>query len=103
MYIVKQTKRKKKRMYEIDCHGLTKKDMIVILNRLYDDTNIFSVKFITGKGNHSKKPIMDYYCQKEWKSPLKETIMNYIIHEKKEGALLQEFPAYLLWRKRPKI
>ncbi len=86
-------------MYEIDCHGMTTKDVTVLLHRLYQDSNLSIIKFITGKGNHSKKPIMDYYCQKEWKPPLKTTILNFIIYEKKEGALVQEYPSYILWKR----
>lgn len=90
-------------MYEVDCHGMTIMDVNILLERLYQDSNVSIIKFITGKGKHSKRPIMDYYCETEWKPPLKRAILNFIVHEKKEGALVQEFPAYILWRKRPKI
>lgn len=43
---------------------------------------------------------MDYYCERLWKNPLKETILHYIIHEKKEGARLQEYPTFIIWRKK---
>ena len=82
-------------MYEIDCHGMTTKEMLYFLENM--DENIKKIKFITGVGNHSKKPIMDYYCTKEWKCPLKVTILNYIVYEKKQGSRIKELPGEIIW------
>jgi hypothetical protein len=87
-------------MYEVDCHGLTRNEVIQLLIDIDKNFHSKEIKLITGRGNHSKKPIMDYYCERLWKNPLKETILHYIIHEKKEGARLQEYPTFIIWRKK---
>ena len=64
--------------FVLDCHGLTKDELLYFLE--FFDTLKLRTKLIliTGVGNNSKKPqTMDYLCQKIWLSPLKEVIVNY--------------------------
>jgi hypothetical protein len=89
------------KMKEFDFHGMTTKEVLDFLIEFdATDTTTKNVKFITGRGNHSKRPQMDYYCEKEWKCPLKKVVMEYIVHEKKQGALMTEYPAYIIWRRK---
>lgn len=88
-------------MKEIDFHGWTTKEVSEFLKNLEQtdkETKIFC--FITGIGNHSKKPQMDYFCQKDWKCPIKRTVLDYLIFEKKQGPLIKEFPSFIIWRRR---
>ena len=56
--------------------------------------------FITGKGKHTKnRPIMEPFLENTWKCPLKKTVLDFIVYEKKQGARIQEFPAGILWRR----
>ena len=64
--------------FVLDCHGLTKDELLYFLE--FFDTLKLRTKLIliTGVGNNSKKPqTMDYLCQKIWLSPLKEVIVSY--------------------------
>ena len=83
-----------------DCHGMTTKEVYYYLKNL-DETEITEIKLITGVGNHSQnKPQMDYFCEKEWKCPIKKVILDYIIFEKKQGALIKDFNSFILWKPR---
>lgn len=87
-------------MIEKDLHGMTKKEVYNFLLNL-NEKDIKVIKLITGVGRHShNKPQMDYYCEREWKCPIKEVILDYIINEKKEGARITVFPSYIIWRPR---
>lgn len=88
-------------MLEIDFHGMTTKEVYHFLLE-FDSTDTITreVKFITGKGIHTKqKPKMDYYCEKEWKCPIKQVVLDFIILEKKEGSRMTEYPAYIYWKR----
>lgn len=87
-------------MLEIDFHGMTTKEVLDFL-RDFDtsDTTTREVKFITGKGNHSKRPQMDYFCEREWKCPLKRVVLDFIVMEKKEGSRIKEYPAFIYWKR----
>lgn len=73
----------------IDCHGYKIKDIYWLMEFLFWIRLKTKIKFITGVGNHSIKPQMDYYCQKEWKNPLYRYILNYLV-EKKCGSRIME-------------
>jgi hypothetical protein len=84
--------------FEIDCHGMTTKEVYSLLKDIEKDETIKKVKLITGSGMHSKqRPQMDYMCSKEWKCPIKQVILDFIIYEQKQGARMNEYPTYILW------
>jgi hypothetical protein len=88
-------------MLEIDFHGMTKKEVLQFLTDFdMTDKTTREVKFITGRGTHSKRPHMDYFCEKEWKCPIKRVILDFIIYEKKEGVRMIEYPAYIVWKRK---
>jgi hypothetical protein len=83
---------------EKDCHGMTTKEVYDFLINL-NTKEISEIKLITGIGKHSQnRPQMDYFCEKEWKCPIKQVIIDYIVYEKKQGALMTEFPSFILWK-----
>jgi len=67
----------------IDCHGWKKDDIIWLLDFIMIDSNFNNKKinFLIGKGNHSKKPQMDYLTLRDWKSPLYVFIKDYFINK----------------------
>lgn len=83
---------KNKKILILDCHGYTINDIFwlmefIFVKKIYEKNKI---QLITGVGNHSHKPVMDYYCQREWKNPLYKYIHDYIMkknigHRIKEG------------------
>ena len=79
----------------LDCHGLRRDEVVYFLEFLDVIECKMCLKLITGKGNHSKKPKMDYYCSKIWKSPLKQVIVNYYTKTGR-GTCIKEFPCYVL-------
>ena len=91
-------------MLEIDFHGMTRKETYNFLQEFDStDTTTREVKFITGKGTHTKdKPKMDYYCEKNWKCPVKQVVLDFIILEKKEGSRIIEYPTYIHWKRNVK-
>lgn len=85
-------------VFEIDCHGMTTKEVKSLLQDIVKDETITKIKLITGYGLHSKqRPQMDYTCSKEWKCPIKQVILDFIIHEQKQGARMIEYPTFILW------
>ena len=88
-------------MLEIDFHGKTTKEVLHFLTEFdKTDRKTRDVKFITGKGTHSKRPQMDYFCDTEWKCPIKRVLLDFIIHEKKEGMRMTDYPAYVGWKRK---
>ena len=86
-------------MITFDLHGLTTSEVLLLLKEI-EAKNLKEVKLITGKGNHTlNRPTMDYFTSIHWKNPIKKVILDYIIYEKKEGALMSEFPAHIIWRR----
>lgn len=87
-------------METIDFHGRTTVEVKQVLQEIEQDDTKKVYKLITGVGNHTKqKPIMDYYCSSTWKNPIKKVVYDYIVYEKKEGAKMEEFPSYIIWRR----
>ena len=78
----------------LDCHGLLREELLYFLEFLDVIGFKMTVKFITGKGNHSKKPKMDYLSSKFWRCPLKQLIVNYY-NKTKRGMHVREFPSYV--------
>ena len=78
----------------LDCHGLIRDELLYFLEFLDAIEFNTPITFITGKGNHSKKPKMDYYCSKLWRSPLKQTIVSYYTKNRK-GFCIKEYPCYV--------
>jgi hypothetical protein len=75
----RQTEFKEKELI-IDCHNYRTMDIYWILEFLIKNKIQQSqIIFITGVGNHSKKPIMDYYNTIHWKNPLYVYIRDYFI------------------------
>jgi hypothetical protein len=89
-------------MKKIDFHGYTTKQTLDILRHIdKTDHTTKELHLITGKGLHSnRRPQMDYFVEREWKCPLKKTIMDYIIHEKGQGARMFEYPVSIVWRRK---
>ena len=86
-------------MKEIDCHGLSTREMEMLLENL-EKEKIREIKLITGKGNHSKnRPTMDYYSERQWRCPLKRTVVEYVVNQLKEGAGFVEYPSFVIWRR----
>jgi hypothetical protein len=86
-------------MLEIDCHGKTTKEVYKLLQELSKNNRNEKIKLITGLGNHTKnRPQMDYFCEKNWKCPIKKVIIDYIVYEKNQGARMFEYPAYIIWQ-----
>tara|TARA_Y100000389_G_scaffold205095_2_gene263080 strand:- start:6872 stop:7240 length:369 start_codon:yes stop_codon:yes gene_type:complete len=79
----------------LDCHGLLKHELDYFLEFIDSLQFKCKLKLITGAGRHSKKPIMDYYCSKQWKPPLKECIINYYKKQRK-GYMLKEYETYMI-------
>lgn len=87
-------------MFEVDFHGMTTKEVLDFLNEFDSNDKVTrEVTFITGKGIHSKRPQMDYYCEKEWKCPVKKVVMDFIVLKKKQGARIIEYPGSILWKR----
>ena len=83
----------------LDCHGLLCDELLYFLEFL----DIIQMKtfatFITGSGNHSKKPKMDYMSSKLWRSPLKKVVIDYYVKTGR-GACIKELPSYVVIRLR---
>jgi len=80
-----------KKILIIDCHGYMIKDIYWLMEFICSKEiyKKYKIHLITGVGNHSHKPVMDYYCQREWKNPLYKYIHNYLM-EKKIGYRIKE-------------
>lgn len=88
-------------MLEYDLHGMTTKQVLEFLEQFDTiDHTTKEVKFITGRGTHSKKPQMDFFCEQEWKCPIKKVVLDFIVLKKKQGARMMEYPTYILWKRR---
>lgn len=88
-------------MEEYDFHGWTTKEVLQFLRNLETDHIATPIiyHFITGRGNHTKKrPQMDYAAAKDWKCPLMQTVYEYLVYEKRQGARITVYPASILWR-----
>ena len=78
----------------LDCHGL-KCDELKYFLEFLDVLQINTqLKLITGYGNNSKKPCMDYYNERLWRCPLKKIVYDYYIHSKR-GFLIKEYRTYI--------
>lgn len=89
-------------MKEFDLHGYTKAEVLFFLRELdKTDKTTKQFHFITGKGNNTRnKPQMDYATSITWKCPIKEVVLHYIVHEKKEGSRMFEKPASIFWNRK---
>ena len=89
-------------MKEFDLHGYTKAEVLSLLEQLDEKDRVTKkFHFITGKGNHTQhKPQMDYATSLTWKCPIKETVINYIVHDKKEGSRMFEKSASVFWHRK---
>lgn len=71
----------------VDCHNYRRKDIIWLLDFLFLHYK-GKIKYITGVGNNSKKPIMDYYLSTLWKNPMFKFVRDYYV-QKNKGATLK--------------
>jgi hypothetical protein len=71
----------------LDCHGLYCDELKYFLEFLDDYKKNMKIRFITGWGKNSKKPKMDYFCEKIWNCPLKQTIINYYVKTKRGAGI----------------
>jgi len=77
----------------VDCHNYTRKDIIWLLDFLFSHYK-GKIKYITGVGNNSKKPIMDYYLSTLWKNPMFKFVRDYYT-QKNKGATLKTGHGYI--------
>lgn len=89
-------------MRKIDFHGCTTKETLEILRQMdLNDKTTKEFHLITGRGTHTKnRPQMDYFLERSWNCPVKKTVIDYITHEKKEGARMYVYPAFVVWRRK---
>jgi hypothetical protein len=77
----------------VDCHNYRRKDILWLLDFLF----LYykgKIKYITGVGNNSKKPIMDYYLLTLWKNPMFTFVRDYYV-QKNKGATLKTGDGYI--------
>jgi hypothetical protein len=89
----------KENLIIFDCHNYHLEDIdwllkFVLISELLKKKTI---RFITGVGKHSKKPIMDYATEKEWRNPLYKYILNFLVKEHLGARLKAEY-AYIEFR-----
>jgi hypothetical protein len=77
----------------VDCHNYTRKDIIWLLDFLFSHYK-GKIKYITGVGNNSKKPIMDFYLSTLWKNPMFKFVRDYYT-QKNKGATLKTGHGYI--------
>ena len=89
-------------MRKIDFHGYTTKQTLDILRQIdRTDKTTREFHFITGRGTHSQnRPQMDYFVEVNWNCPVKQTVIDYIVHERKQGACMYVYQAFIVWRRK---
>jgi hypothetical protein len=81
----------------IDCHNYKTADILWILRFITENIIHFTkIIFITGIGNHSKKPQMDYYCSTTWKNPMYNFILDYFVKRHYGGRIYTEHGKIIL-------
>ena len=77
----------------VDCHNYRHKDILWLLDFLFLNYK-GKIKYITGVGNNSKKPIMDYYLSTLWKNPMFKFVRDFYV-QKNKGATLKTGDGYI--------
>lgn len=73
-----------------DCHNYYLEDVNWLL-KFSLTLKKKKIRFITGVGKHSRRPIMDYATEKEWKNPLYNYVLNFLVKEHLGGRLKAEY------------